>query len=324
MNAQRSTPCAQRTPGRREPLRAVSTPRASSPAVPARCARCRGARARPRGSAPTGGDRHSRARPRRARGLGRRRSRCPRQPDRPRGRLESVTEGVYVSGTAHAPLAGECARCLDPVADEIDVEIGGAVRLPGQRHRRDHRRRRAPARRSTSRSTSTRSCATPWSLDLPLAPLCRDDCPGLCAECGERWADLAPDHGHETLDPRWAALTGAPARRELTPYPFGTSARRTTVAVPKRRMSRSNTRSRRSQWKATAPTSSPARTAPAAAASPRTSPAPPAVSTTAARSSARPEPPRRGGGTRASPGARGGPGPLLLSWVSRSISRTSS
>ena len=43
-------------------------------------------------------------------------------------------------------------------------------------------------------------------LDLPLAPLCTDDCPGLCPECGERRADLGPDHGHETLDPRWAAL----------------------------------------------------------------------------------------------------------------------
>ena len=43
-------------------------------------------------------------------------------------------------------------------------------------------------------------------LALPLAPLCSDDCPGLCPECGERRADLGPDHGHETLDPRWAAL----------------------------------------------------------------------------------------------------------------------
>jgi uncharacterized protein len=43
-------------------------------------------------------------------------------------------------------------------------------------------------------------------LTLPLAPLCSDDCPGLCPECGERRADLGPDHGHETLDPRWAAL----------------------------------------------------------------------------------------------------------------------
>ena len=29
-------------------------------------------------------------------------------------RLESVTEGVYVSGTVSAPLTGECSRCLDP------------------------------------------------------------------------------------------------------------------------------------------------------------------------------------------------------------------
>ena len=43
-------------------------------------------------------------------------------------------------------------------------------------------------------------------LALPLAPLCRPDCPGLCPDCGEKWADLPPEHGHETLDPRWAAL----------------------------------------------------------------------------------------------------------------------
>jgi len=53
-------------------------------------------------------------------------------------------------------------------------------------------------------------------LGLPLSPLCRADCPGLCPECGERRADLAPDHGHETLDPRWAALRGL-AVGEATP-----------------------------------------------------------------------------------------------------------
>src|SRR5262245_61650449 len=38
--------------------------------------------------------------------------------------LESVVEGVLVSGTAVAPIAGECSRCLDPIsADEHDVEV---------------------------------------------------------------------------------------------------------------------------------------------------------------------------------------------------------
>ena len=88
-------------------------------------------------------------------------------------RLESVTEGVYVSGSVHAPLTGECARCLDALTDEIDVE-------------------------QTVRDAVV--------LALPLAPLCTPDCLGLCPDCGEKRADLAPDHGHETLDPRWAAL----------------------------------------------------------------------------------------------------------------------
>ena len=44
-------------------------------------------------------------------------------------------------------------------------------------------------------------------LALPLSPLCREDCPGLCAECGAKLADAGPGHGHsDKLDPRWGAL----------------------------------------------------------------------------------------------------------------------
>ena len=43
-------------------------------------------------------------------------------------------------------------------------------------------------------------------LALPLVPLCSEDCRGLCSGCGMKWAELEPGHGHETIDPRWAAL----------------------------------------------------------------------------------------------------------------------
>ncbi|HEY0870407.1 MAG TPA: YceD family protein, partial [Acidothermaceae bacterium] len=43
-------------------------------------------------------------------------------------------------------------------------------------------------------------------LALPLAPVCRDDCLGLCPDCGARLVDVEPAHGHDQVDPRWAAL----------------------------------------------------------------------------------------------------------------------
>ncbi|MFZ0755387.1 MAG: DUF177 domain-containing protein, partial [Trebonia sp.] len=38
-------------------------------------------------------------------------------------RFEAVTEGVLVTGSAVAPLSGECARCLDPLTSSVEVSI---------------------------------------------------------------------------------------------------------------------------------------------------------------------------------------------------------
>src|SRR5439155_20614208 len=38
-------------------------------------------------------------------------------------RLESVTEGVLVTGTVAAPVSGQCGRCLDPLSDELTVDV---------------------------------------------------------------------------------------------------------------------------------------------------------------------------------------------------------
>jgi uncharacterized protein len=46
-------------------------------------------------------------------------------------------------------------------------------------------------------------------LELPLRPLCSDDCAGLCPECGIRLAIAESGHGHERMDPRWAGLAAA-------------------------------------------------------------------------------------------------------------------
>jgi uncharacterized protein len=120
-------------------------------------------------------------------------------------RLESVSEGVYVSGTAAARLEGECSRCLDPLSEDVEVRVEELFAYPDSITEETTDPDEVP-RLVDDYLNLEQTVRDALVVDLPLAPLCRDDCPGLCPECGGRRADLGPDHGHETLDARWAAL----------------------------------------------------------------------------------------------------------------------
>ncbi|HLL67125.1 MAG TPA: DUF177 domain-containing protein [Micromonosporaceae bacterium] len=121
-------------------------------------------------------------------------------------RLQSVSEGVLVSGTVRTRVAGECGRCLRPVSDAIAVDV---QELYAYEH-------------STTDETTDEdevgrlhgdlidlepALRDGVVLELPINPLCRRDCPGLCAECGVPFDDLPADHHHGQEDPRWAALS---------------------------------------------------------------------------------------------------------------------
>lgn len=117
--------------------------------------------------------------------------------------LEAVGEGILVTGTAEAQLAGECARCLSAIEASAEVDVQELFLFPGKE----------PDDAEASRVEGERIDLEPVVrdavvLDLPFIPLCRDDCAGLCPTCG---ADLnkSPDHRpHEEADPRWAGLAG--------------------------------------------------------------------------------------------------------------------
>ncbi len=121
-------------------------------------------------------------------------------------RLESVSEGVLVSGTVTGRVEGECGRCLRPISAPLTVSI---QELYAYEH-------------STTDETTDEdevgrlqgdlidlepALRDAVVLALPNHPLCRDDCPGLCPDCGVPWDDLPDDHSHEPADPRWAALS---------------------------------------------------------------------------------------------------------------------
>src|SRR3954464_11319119 len=118
-------------------------------------------------------------------------------------RLEAVVEGIRVSGTIRGRAVGECVRCLEEVEDEIEADVQELYVYPG----------RTPDGEEDDELRELRDDLIdlePVLYDslvpaLPFQPVCRDDCPGLCSECGARLAD-DPAHTHESADPRWDAL----------------------------------------------------------------------------------------------------------------------
>ncbi|SHF60890.1 uncharacterized protein SAMN05443575_0426 [Jatrophihabitans endophyticus] len=120
-------------------------------------------------------------------------------------RLESVTEGVLVTGTVAAPLTGQCGRCLDPVSDELEVDV---CELFAYAHSAtDTTTEQDEVYRVDGELLDVEPVVRDAVvLALPWTPLCRPDCAGLCPDCGQRLDDLPAGHAHETIDPRWAAL----------------------------------------------------------------------------------------------------------------------
>jgi uncharacterized protein len=141
-------------------------------------------------------------------------------------RFEAVAEGVLVTGSATAPLAGECARCLAPVASTVTASFtelylyapGRPQGPPGSGQARDGRHHHDRYDEHEEQDDEERHLAGDLLdlepafrdavvLALPMSPRCRDDCPGLCVQCGVPLADAGPGHRHDAPpDPRWDGL----------------------------------------------------------------------------------------------------------------------
>ncbi|MFI8350575.1 YceD family protein [Streptomyces sp. NPDC085596] len=130
-------------------------------------------------------------------------------------RLESVMEGVLVTGTARAQAKGECVRCLEPVGLELEAAFQEMFSYPDA----DDRGRVSAEPGDDAEDDEDRQYIEDGLIDLepllrdavvlalPMQPVCQDDCQGLCSECGARLTD-DPDHHHDAVDIRWAALQG--------------------------------------------------------------------------------------------------------------------
>ena len=126
-------------------------------------------------------------------------------------RMESVSEGVLVSGTVSAPTSGECVRCLTPVTGEVEIDLTELFAYPNSATDETTESDEI-ARVGSSGQPDTVDLEQPIidaiGLALPFSPLCGPECAGLCPNCGVPLATAEPGHRHEQIDPRWAKLSG--------------------------------------------------------------------------------------------------------------------
>ncbi len=134
-------------------------------------------------------------------------------------RLESLVDGVLASGTVTTTASGACVRCLTDLRDEVDEEFQVLFVWPEGRGRSEDIGQVDPETQENVRELDgdlmdlvpvVRDAIVPG---FDFQPVCSPDCPGLCDRCGEPLAD-DPDHAHDEVDPRWAALQQLTGRDE--------------------------------------------------------------------------------------------------------------
>lgn len=130
--------------------------------------------------------------------------------------LSSVSEGVYVAGTVTATVVGRCSRCLRDISGKESIDVAELVYYPERREalvaEGDEEVEEAPvvSNDQIDLEPVLRDAIVP---SLPFSPLCREDCPGLCPDCGTPWDELPEDHSHgPAYDPRFDALAALEAQ----------------------------------------------------------------------------------------------------------------
>lgn len=113
--------------------------------------------------------------------------------------LESLVEGVLVSGSLRGTLSLRCARCLREFDRAFTVEVHELFVSE-------------PAEEADEYPLDPEGSIEPERMmrdtigvELPFSPLCTPDCQGLCSVCGGD-RNLGECPGHTEADPRWAAL----------------------------------------------------------------------------------------------------------------------
>lgn len=126
-------------------------------------------------------------------------------------RFDRTPRGVLVRAALHGSMEDVCSRCVKPITYPVDVEfaeeylptidvVSGAPVEPEEGEEDAYR---IDGHHVIDLAESV---AQYWTLALPMAAVCNEDCRGLCPVCGEEIAALGHACTGEQIDSRWLAL----------------------------------------------------------------------------------------------------------------------
>lgn len=116
-------------------------------------------------------------------------------------KAESVVEGILVTGHVAGEATLRCARCLSEFRGPVALDLCELYTTPGHELPEDE-----AYRVEGSEIDLEPMLRDALVLALPLNPVCREACRGLCARCGRDLNDGDCDCEESEIDPRWADL----------------------------------------------------------------------------------------------------------------------
>lgn len=120
-------------------------------------------------------------------------------------KAEAVDDGILISAGISSDVKGECGRCLTEIQSKI---VQNFQELYFYENRKPDDEDSDFFVMDSDIADLEGAIRDAVILALPINPLCRPDCPGLCSICGEKWETLPQNHSHEVVDPRWSGLAG--------------------------------------------------------------------------------------------------------------------
>ena len=138
------------------------------------------------------------------------------------GRIEYVPPGFLLSADLSYEQSLECTRCLKPIRENVSSRLEVLLMTPGEGRESatTSEVELAPDELNVVSLEGDRVETAPLifeqvQLQVPMKPLCRDDCRGLCPRCGadrNETPECCPERGYDSL---WSGLEGLKNRLQL-------------------------------------------------------------------------------------------------------------